>query len=448
LHFNRLPKLFDRVAVGVVLSQLALRCTEDRAMFPAAARFAGALVILSLAFGPARAQEEKDPKDPVHDGMKLSKWIDISQTGASARQRALAVEALGKIWTLHEPKTEVVPYINRALLRDTSAAVRAQAAIVLAGLRPKDVDLFSKALVEALGAEKESRVRKEILIAIAKFPDVCVLALDPLTAVLKDPDPAVKISAAECIATAAVRLKDGAKGAAANLVPMLKDEDKAVRIAAVFALGRIQPEGASTLADTMARMLGTEKDADIKRELVSSIGLLSEKSEVVLKALAAALFDTDNEVRRRAARVLGTFGTAAAPVADDLFKVLTTEKETDIRVDAIRAYGSALGPAEVKKRLKVILPQLEPAAQPAYEVRMALVEEVGALGWEHLGVDLMSPDKAVKDAAFEVIAALRKRLADPQVDVRKAAARAILAIEKKPEPKKQPDKKEPEKKEP
>jgi HEAT repeat protein len=139
--------------------------------------------------------------------------------------------------------------------------------------------------------------------------------------------------------------------------------------------------------------------------------------------------------------VLGTFGTAAALVADELFKVLTTDKATDVRVDAVRALGSALGPAGVKARLKDLRPQLDPAEQPSFEVRLAIVEEIGALGWEHLGRYLNAADPAEKQTARETVAALRKRLADPQVNVREAAARAIRNIEKKPEPKKEPEKK-------
>jgi HEAT repeat protein len=229
----------------------------------------------------------------------------------------------------------------------------------------------------------------------------------------------------------------------------LKSEDKAVRMAAVYSLGRIEPEGASTIAETMAGMLATEKDAakvsnaDMRRELVTSIGLLSEKSDPVVRALAASLTDPDDEVRRRAARVLGTFGTAAGPVADDLFKVANTEKLKDIRVDAVRAFGSALGPTGVKARLKDLRPLLDPAKQPEFEVRLALVDEIGALGWEHLGVDLNSADKALKAEATDTVAALRGRLADPQVKVREAAAAAIKKISTKPEPKKEPEKKEP-----
>lgn len=401
-------------------------------MLPAAARSAGALALLALAVAFARADD-----DPVHEGMPVSKWIDVVQNGPSARQRALAVEALGKIWVEYKHK-DALTNVGRALRVDPSAAVRAQAAAVLAGMRAADDKFFAKDLVAALGTEKESRVRKEIVTAVAKFPDVCALGVEQLTGVLKDPDPAVKVGAAECIATAGANLKEGAKSAAPGLVPLLKDENKAVRTAAVFALGRIQPEGASTLSEAMAKMLGAEKDADIKRELVTSIGLLAEKAEPVVRALGAALSDPDEEVRRRAARVLGNFGTAAAPAADALLKALATDKASDVRVDAVRALGSALGPAGVKARLKDLRAQLDPAAQPSYEVRLALVEEIGALGWKHLGVDLASSDPAAKEAARETVAALRGRLADPQVNVREAAARAIRHVEKKPEPEKKP----------
>src|SRR5262245_47662744 len=100
-------------------------------MLPAATRFAGALALLTLLIGFTRADDEKDPE---YEGMKLSQWINLAQNGESARQRALAVESLGKIWTLKRPKTEVIPHIGSRLTSDKSVAVRAQAAIVLSGL--------------------------------------------------------------------------------------------------------------------------------------------------------------------------------------------------------------------------------------------------------------------------------------------------------------------------
>src|SRR5207249_10486084 len=127
---RRPTKLFARLAPGVVSSRL-FHAAEDRTMFPVAARLAGALALVALAIGFSRADEA----DPVYEGMKVSKWIDTVQNDSSARKRALAVDALGKIWVVHKHK-DALPNIARSLRVDPSAAVRAQAAITLAGLRP------------------------------------------------------------------------------------------------------------------------------------------------------------------------------------------------------------------------------------------------------------------------------------------------------------------------
>ncbi|QEG26977.1 putative lyase [Gemmata obscuriglobus] len=404
-----------------------------------AARIVGVCVLVAfvaLTNGAARA----DDKDPVYEGKKFSQWVSTVQNDKSARQRALAVDALSKIWLL-EPRTDAISHITATLRTDPSAAVRAQCAIVLAGLRENDMERHgAKPLIEVLRTEKESRVRKEIIAAMSKYPAVCAAGVESLIAVLKDAEPGVRVQAAEALALAGAK----ANSAAGPLAELLKDGEKPVRVAAVYALGRIAPEAGTTIAEALAAMLATEKEADIKREVLASLGLLGEKSGPVVTALTAALADKDDDVRRGAARTLGTLGTAAAGATDELFKVLTTDPTKDIRVDAVRAFGSALGPNGVKARLADLRPLLDPKKQPDYEVRLALIEEVAALGYEHLGADLLSTDKAVKAAAEETLRALRLRLADPQVKVREAAGIAVRKIEKKPEPKKEPaPKKEP-----
>ncbi|MFM8272628.1 MAG: HEAT repeat domain-containing protein, partial [Gemmata sp.] len=342
-----------------------------------------------------------------------------------------------------------IEHVAVALRTDKSAAVRAQAAIVLAGLREKDLEAYgAKALIDVLKTEPESRVRKEIIAAMAKYPIVCGAGAESLVPSLKDPEPGVRAAAAEALALAGPL----AKSAAPALVPLLKDPERVVRTAAVYALGRVAPEGAATVAETMAAMLATEKDAGedralaVKRELIVSIGLLGEKSDPVVRALTAALADQEDDVRRAAARTLGAFGTASVAAADELLKTATTDKAKDIRVDAVRAFGSALGPTGVKARLKDLRPLLDPTRQPDHEVRLALIEEIAALGYENLGADLTSADKGVKAEALETMSSLRLRLADPQVRVREGAGLALRKIEKKPEPKKEPEKKDVEKK--
>lgn len=379
------------------------------------------LVLLNLA--PVRAADDKD--DPEIDGKKVSAWVESITKDESARKRALAVDALSKAWT-EKRNDQGLFYIGRALRVDTSAAVRTQAALTLGGLRETEIqyliekkeNLAVKDLVDAMGTEKESRVRKEIAKAIGRFPRVAKMAVPQLTAALKDPEPATRLAAAEALTATGT---DG-KGAAVGLAPLLSDEDKAVKRAAVIALGRITPEGSATVADTMAKMLATEKELEMRVELVTSLGLLAEKSPDVVTALTALLTAPEDDLRRRAVRTLGGFGTAAAPAADALYKVASTDKVKDIRVDAVRGFGSAVGPTGVKDRMKDVLGLL---ADPDYEVRLAAVEEIGALG-----NDLMTDQATIK--------ALRVRLSDPHLKVRDAVKHALTRIEKKPEPKKEP----------
>ncbi|MBA4064027.1 MAG: hypothetical protein C0501_10005 [Isosphaera sp.] len=382
-------------------------------------RFALAAALTALAALPAAAR--RDDKDPAFDGKPASAWVTTLREDPSARKRASAVDALARLWA-DKRHADGLSEIGRALRVDGSAAVRSQAAQALAGLRAEDIKAaaWAKDLVDAMGAEKESRVRREVAKAIARFPDLARLAATHLAAALKDPEPATRAAAAEALALAGA---DG-KGAAGELAPLLADKDRAVRRAAVVALGRISPEGAATIAETMAGMLAAEKDdPELRTELVVSLGLLGEKSGAVVDALAGLLADPDEAFRRRAARTLGTFGPAARPAADALLKLAATDKLKDIRIDAVRGFGSAVAP-DLKARVKDLLDLLD--KEPEFEVRMAVIDEVGALGYE------LHDDKAT-------IKTLRTRLSDPHVKVREAALAAIRKIEKKPEPKKEPE---------
>src|SRR5262245_9083211 len=201
-------------------------------MLPLTARLVGVFTLFALTIGLSRAQD----KEPEVDGKTLSQWAGIAQNDPSARQRVLAVDALGKIWAMNKTTNygkEVIKHINRRMLNDGSAVVRARAATVLGKLKRDDLDKeVADALVEALKTEKESRVRKEIIATMTKFPGVCILGIEPLTASLKDTDSDVKVAAAEALAQCGAL----AKSAAPGLVPLLKDKEKPVRGAAIFAL--------------------------------------------------------------------------------------------------------------------------------------------------------------------------------------------------------------------
>jgi len=370
-------------------------------------RFAGIALLIAGNLSSARQDDE-----PKYDGKKPSVWIDILQNDASARKRALAATALGELRTKHRIK-DLHKDLGRSLRVDSSSAVRTQCAIVIAGLKPEDVKEIESEIVESLKEEKSSRVRKELAILLGRYPGIAKRSVAGLTSVLKDSDASARAAAADALG----KIGTDAREAANGLLPLVEDSDKAVRQAAIFALGRISPDNPSFAAAALIKRLGDEKDADLRREIVVSLKLIGDKSETTVNALAGALADPDAEVQAAAVVALGNFGPAAKPAGEAILKLATQAKEKGLRIDAVRAFGSALGPA-LKERLKDMIAIMENDAD--FEVRLAAVEEIGALG-PALANDTIT------------LAALRKRTSDPQVKVREGAAAAIRRIEKKPE---------------
>ena len=380
----------------------------------AVAGFAAAAFVVSGGSRPPLAGAAQPPADPVYEGKKASEWVNVLQNDASARKRTQAVAALAAVWADHQYK-DALPNIGRSLRVDTSPAVRRQAAASIAGLKPETVRAIENEVVEGLKAEKHPAVRKELAVALGRFPEVAKKAVGPLASVLADADPAARAAAADALAKAG----SDAKGAAPALLDRLADPDKAVRQAVLFALGRVGPENPSFVAAALLKRYSEEKESELRREAVVSLGLVGDRSEATVVGLAAALGDADADTRAAAVAALASFGTAAKGAADALLKLATAkspEAAAGLRVDAVRAFGSVLG-ADLKGRVAVLVGVME--NDPDFEVRVAAVEEVGALG------------AAVKDDV-PTMTALRKRLSDPQVKVRAAAAEAIRRTEKKP----------------
>jgi HEAT repeat protein len=371
---------------------------------------AGAFVFASAAIAFPRPDE-----DPTYDGKQAKEWVEILQQDSSARKRAIAATALGELRGKLRSPQQLERELARSLNVDKSTAVRAQCAASLAGLRAEDLKVVDSELVEAIKSEKDSRVRKELAILFGRFPEYAKRAVPGLAAALKDPEPTTRAAAADALA----KLGAEAKESATALLALLDDADKPARHAGIFALGRISPENSSFVAAALLKRFNEEKETDLRREIMVSLKLIGDKSETTVAALAKALMDPEDEVKAEASRALGLLGTAAKPAADALFKLATESKDKGIRIDALRAFGSALGDG-IKDRLKDLIRVME--SDMDYEVRLAAVEEIGSLGMQ------LKDDK-------ETLGALRKRLSDQQVKVREAAALAIRRIERKPDPK-------------
>jgi HEAT repeat protein len=356
-------------------------------------------------------------QEPEFQGKKASVWLDMLANEASVRKRALAAEAAGRLWREHR-YTEALAGLLRAVRVDRSPAVRGAVIQALAGLAEGDLRAAAKELAEAMSAEQDSRVRRELALLLARHEGLARAAVTGLTQALRDPQAPTRAAAAEALAVAG----PSAQAAAAELTPLLRDPDLAVRRAAVRALARIQPVGAAAVADTLAALLLQEKDRELRWEILISLGLLQEKTPAVLQALHQMLLQDDGELRVRALRVLALFQTAARDSAPHILRLARSDPLKAVRQQAVHTYAALHG-AELAQHLPEFLPLLQ---DPDHEVRLAVLEEVGALG------------PALQNQA-EVIRLLRQRLADPHLKVREAAAAALKRIEQKPQP---PDKKE------
>jgi HEAT repeat protein len=402
--------LFDRVPHGVLSSRCRF-VTEF--IMPLTLRATFAALLLSTV---AAAQD----KEPVYDGKDAKHWIGVIREESSARKRAIAATALGELRGKLRSTQQLEKELSRSLSVDQSAAVRAQCAVSLGLLVAEHLKNVDNDLVEAMKAEKDSRVRKELAVLFARYPEFAKRAVPGLSAAVRDPDPSTRAAAADALAKLGPDGKDGAT----DLLTLVNDADKPARAAGIFALGRIAPENGSFVSATLIKRFAEEKEADLRRDIVVSVKLIGDKSEATVAGLTKALADPQNDVKAEAARTLGLLGTAARPAAEPLFKLVLESKDKAIRIDALRSFGSALGD-DRKDRLKDLIGVME--NDPEFEVRLVAVDEIGSLGMQ------LKDDK-------DTLAALRKRLSDPQVKVREAAAGAIRRIEKKPEPKK--DKKE------
>jgi HEAT repeat protein len=274
-------------------------------------------------------------------------------------------------------------------------------------------------LAEGLRGEKDAEVRFEQASALQRYGDLGRGAVSALGSAAADKDPKVQIAAA----TALGRIGKDARGATDDLLPLVKSADPDVRRAAVFALGRIDPTDKGKVSEAIIKF-AADPDEATRKEGISSLGLLADKSVDTVKAVAAALADKDVEVRRLAAATLARFGDGACEADKELLAAFGKKGEDKlVRAYALHALcvGLKARNEDVSKVLPDILARLDPLVEKDAEVRLAICEEVGGLG----------PD------AQSAILKLRDAEKDPVKEVRDAAKFAIKKIiAKKEEPKK------------
>ena len=291
---------------------------------------------------------------------------------------------------------------------------------------------YADALAHASRAEPDA-LRIEALFALGQL-GLAEAAVPPQSAqeavalALQDPDPQIVAAAVEALG------KLAPDGASDSLVPMLGHDDATVRREAVNALFRLRfvplwrrqsetpPELPVAAVQAIIRALEDE-NPEVRRAAAHAFSRYGQPS--ALRQLAPRLEDSDVWVRVFAARAIGRSGDVA--FADALSRVLG-DHDLHVRAEVLAAL-TTLGAVE---SLPVELEQ-----DPSFHVRAALARALGSSADPQTLETLLrlELDRSVTVRATALEAAttrlgeahaesLRKHLQDEDWPVRAAAARA------------------------
>jgi len=375
-----------------------------------------AIAVLSVA-----PSLRADDDDPEYNGKTMSEWTTMARESQTLRLRRLAASALGQIGSDALPKIrrKVCETLGSVFRRDSAGAVRAEAAKSLGVISTEllkdmlgDTGSVVIDLAEGLRVEKDVDAKREAAAALGRYGPSAKGAAAVLTGMLGDADAGVK----EQVAMTLGRIGGESKAALDPLLPLLKDKEPGVRRAAVFALGRIEAEDRAKAAAAVVALLATEKTPELRLEIVTSLSLLKDKNVDVIKGLAGTLKDENVDIRRQAAKGLGGFDDAAKGAEKELAEAFKGDADKFVRVYAL--HSLCIASSEVDKIISTLIERLDPKIEKEIEVRIAICDEIGALG----------------PAADAAIPKLREAQKDPEIRVRDAAAAAIKKLIAKPTP--------------
>ncbi|WP_224370456.1 HEAT repeat domain-containing protein [Hyalangium versicolor] len=253
-----------------------------------------------------------------------------------------------------------------------------------------------------------------------------------LEAMLRDPDPAARIAAANGLQEAG----KADERYPSLLAELLKDSDKTVRIAAAGALGSMG-EAARAQAPLLVGLL--KSDEQVRPWAARALNRLGEAARDQAPMLAGLLGDSDAQIRLAAIQALEGMGAAAREQAPVLV-LLLKDPDSNVRQEAARALGG-IGEA-AQPQVPALLKLVE---QPGGKTRTLAVAALVSMGQAMKGpaplLDrfLKDPDPSIRQAALggldwrgKASAAQAplagKLLKDPNVEVRKAAAGVLWTL--------------------
>lgn len=198
------------------------------------------------------------------------------------------------------------------------------------GRRGGALALVAAVAIVTGGCTKEAENRVQSIYDLRRDPSPA--NLEQIRAALTDPNPQVRVTAMFTLVTAEV--PDGKDIALAGLV----DPDGFVRMTAAMLLGEFPDP---SLSGPLAARVEHDPDAHVRHRAAEALGRTG--GEEAARGLAIGLSDPIKSVRL--ASVVAVAQLGPAPYVDRLRKLATDDPEWEVRVQAVRALGTAGDPA-------------------------------------------------------------------------------------------------------
>jgi HEAT repeat protein len=226
---------------------------------------------------------------------------------------------------------------------------------------------------------QNARVRRRSAEMVGEIGPVAADAIPALTALLKDPDGAVRAAAHDALGKVTSE-------ATLEIRKALKDSDPKVRIDAIWKLGMKYERDAKVVAPAVMELL-KDQDPKVRGQAANILGGMRLESRIVVPALIKAAHDNDLEVRTLAAHSLGRMGKEAIPAIPALLDDLKSKTPTlrgwsadalgeiaprDERV--FRALMEAIQGKEVNDNAAYVLSKCGPCAKEAVPILVKILE--------------------------------------------------------------------------
>jgi HEAT repeat protein len=299
------------------------------------------------------------------------------------------------------------------------------AILALSGVRAdEDPKIGDKKVTEwfkFLREEQDARRRQAALMIIDREagPKVGVVFPGLVKELREHPDPAVRAKIAELMP----KYKDRGGDEVANALKaaLTNDKEGKVRAAAAAALGQLgRPLGFSAVKELGDAL--KDKDAGTRAAAAEAIGDFSRIDPEIAKesapALAAALQDSDTQVRLQSAFALGRMGAAAETAVAALAASLPKEKDIAVRKEITKTL-TAMGPSAsgATAALVAALKDESPDVRQTAAIALGHVNPDAGLALPELLKATKDRDKSVRCYAIHAIGSLGKSAASAIPDL-------------------------------